>query len=807
MAIRELDVRELCHNCDPSRFDFTSTEELEIAEGVIDQERAVKSIEFGLGIRSKGYNIYVSGRTGTGKTTIVKQFVEKISESGAVPDDWLYVNNFKDPDRPLAINLPAGEGCRFKMDMMSFVEDLRHDLPKAFESEHYRERNRALSESYIEKKKKLVLKIEEEARERDFHIKSTPAGILTIPLVDGEEVTGEDYQALREDLRETIEEKQGELNTIVRETLREISLLDRKAKQEVGKLNKEVALFAVGHFIDELKDEYRDHPKVIGYLDDVREDILVNVDDFLADEDDQEAGVPGMDRGERPSVLSRYEVNLLVDNQYTKGAPVIFETNPTYANLAGQIEKKAQFGTLYTDFTMIKAGSILKANGGYLIVHAEDVLKSPMSYDVIKRVLKNDEIKIEEISEQYRLMSAGGPRPEPIPMAIKVVMLGSPAVFGLLYSNDDEFSKIFKVRADFSVLMGRTDETMNHYARFIATLCRNEGLRHFTPEAVAAVVDYGSRAVENSEKLSLRFGDIADIIRESCFWTEEEGSETVAALHVVKALEEKKYRSNMIEERIGELMEEGTIMVDVDGAVTGQVNGLSVYDLGDYSFGKPSRITVQTYMGKDGIINIERKAELSGRTHDKGVLILSGYLGGKYADSKPLSLSASVCFEQSDDMIDGDSASSTELYAILSSIADVPIKQSIAVTGSINQKGEIQPIGGVNQKIEGFFDVCVAKGLNGNQGVMIPEKNVRNLMLQERVVNAVKEGKFHIYPVEHADEGIEILTGVRVGEKGEDGAYPEGTINALVAEKLDRMAEDMKEYSPQPDDDGEEVGQ
>jgi lon-related putative ATP-dependent protease len=808
MAVEELRAEELCRLCDPSIFQFKSTESLEHLDGIISQERAVKSLHFGLEIKSKGYNIYVAGLTGTGKATTVKRFVETISESGEVPDDWLLVNNFKDPDKPLAINLPPGRGCEFRMDMAKLVESLKQELPRAFDSDEYRDRNHLIVESNAEKKKSLISAVEKKAKEKGFEIKSTPAGIVTIPIIDGEPLKSEDYQNLGDDLKKEIEEKQAELNQMVRDTLREIGLLDRKAREDVEKLNKEVALFRVGHFIDELKDRYRDHPKLIGYFNDVQEDILLNLNDFLGEEEEvEQVQLPGLKLTEDISSLSRYEVNLLVDNRYTVGAPVIYETNPTYVNLVGQIERKAQFGAVYTDFSMIKAGSILKANGGYLIVNAEDVLRNQMSYDVIKRVLKNDEIKIEEVGEQFRLISAGGPKPEPIPVNLKVLMMGNLYIFRLLFSYDEEFKKIFKVRADFAEQMDRNDEGVQNYATFIATLCRQEGLKNFTPEAVAEVINYGSRLVEDSQKLSLQFGDIADIVRESSYWTEQEGDDLVTASNVKKAIREKEYRSNLIEERISELIEDGTIMVDVEGEVVGQVNGLSIYDLGDFTFGKPSRITVQTFMGKEGVVNIERKAELSGRTHDKGILILSGYLGGKYAEDKPLSLSASVCFEQSYDMIDGDSASSTELFAILSEIADIPIKQGIAVTGSINQRGNIQPIGGVNRKIEGFFDVCRVRGLTGDQGVIIPRTNVRNLMLRDDVIEAVKEGKFHIYPIEHADQGIEILTGIEAGERDNKGNYPEGTVNALVVQRLDEMAEGLKSYSTQVDGDGEEEGE
>ncbi|MFQ6617728.1 MAG: Lon protease family protein [Fidelibacterota bacterium] len=780
---RELSHRELRRECDSSKFPFTTTKEVEQLDSVIGQERAVRAIDFGLNVKSPGYNIYVSGLSGTGKTTIVKRLLEKISADMEVPADWCFVNNFKHPDRPNAFSLPAGRGRKFEKEMNTLIDSLKIELPKAFESKNYEEKKSEIIEKYQEMKRQLITKVEERAHRVNIGIKSTPMGFQTIPLIEGKPISQEEYSAMEKDKKKEIEDNISEIQSEIHKTLKAVNLLDKKAKEEINDLNREVALFVVEHRIEGLKDEYSNFEEVVEYLNDVKQDIIENVDDFLGEEEEKTSFL-GLQIPAQKGVFTKYRVNVVVDNTHTEGAPVIMETNPTYNNLFGRIEKRAQFGALVTDFTMIKAGSLLRANGGYLMLDAESVLTQPFVWDSLKRTLRNRNLRVEDIGEQYGFLSATGLKPEPIPIDVKVVMIGRSEIFHLLHRYDENFSKIFKVRADFDYESKFTDDHVEKYTQFISKVCGEENLLHFEKTGVAAVIEYGERSVENQDKLSLRFGDIVNVITEASYWASVAGSKFVEREHVEKAIDEMHFRRNLPEEKVQEYIEKGIIMVDVKGGVVGQVNALSIYSYGDFSFGKPTRITAATFVGKGGVINIEREVKLSGRTHDKGVLILSGYLGGKFAINMPLSLSASITFEQTYSEVDGDSASSTELYAILSSLAEIPIDQGIAVTGSVNQRGEVQAIGGVNEKIEGFFDVCKAKGLTGKQGVIIPASNAKNLMLKKEVVEAVKDKKFHIYPIRTVEEGIEILTGVPAGEREEDGQFPEGTVYYRVEEKL-----------------------
>jgi lon-related putative ATP-dependent protease len=540
--------------------------------------------------------------------------------------------------------------------------------------------------------------------------------------------------------------------------------------------------------LEDLKEKYKTNPRIPDYLDDVEEDILANLKEFLGQTPELPFHIEGMDRS---SFLERYRVNVLVDNEKTRGAPVIEEANPTYNNLVGRIERKMRLGMAFTNFMMIKSGSVLQANGGYLVVNALDVLRNPFSWEALKRIIKKSEVKIEDLAELYGISTAGM-KPDPIPVSLKVIMLGSPWLYYLLYYYDEDFRSIFKVKSDFDTQMGGSREENLRYANFIGKMATDKNLLPFTREAVAAVIDHAARLAEKKGKISLRFSDLTDLISESSHWAGASGSATVDQTHVEKALDQRYYRANLLEERVQELLADGTIMVDVSGAVPGQVNGLSVYDLGDFSFGKPSRITSRVYLGKAGVVDIEREAKLSGRIYNKGVLILTGYLGGRYAQDKPLSLSASLAFEQSYGDIEGDSASAAELVALLSAISEVPVKQGIAITGSINQRGELQPIGGVNEKIEGFFAVCKSRGLSGEQGVVIPKANVKNLMLKKEVVQAVNDGKFHVYAVGTVDETVALLTGMPAGERRDDGTWPEGTVNFLVDKRLREIARKLK---------------
>jgi len=787
----ELKPEDLKRKCKSDDLSFETTKEVPPLEGIIGQERAKKALEFGLKIRSDGYNIYVSGISGTGRTTSVEQAIKKLAKNQPVPDDWVYVHNFTNPDTPKALRFPPGKANIFKKDMDSLINDLKLEIPKVFEGEIYLEHKNQILKEFQNKRNTLLDQLEESAKRAGFQIKQTPSGILFIPTVEGKPLTEEEMEQLTDQAKEEIRKKQEMLYEQLEEILRQIRQFEKETKEKLSQLEKDTARYILSPKIEELKEKYFQQEEIVEYLEEVEKDIIENVDEFK--EKKEVEILPGLKLPEKESSLFKYKVNVLIDNSRTKGAPVIKETNPTCYNLCGRIEYKPQLGAMVTDFTMIKPGALHKANGGYLILQVLDILKNYLSWETLKRALKNKQVIIEDLNEQFRLINTPTLRPEPIPLETKVILIGQPIFYYLLFYYDEDMKKLFKVKADFSTIMNRDKKGIEDYAAFIGKICRDEGLKHFDKTAVARIIEYGSRRVEDQTKLTTRFIEIADIIRESNFWAEIENSEIVTEKHVKKALEEKIYRSNLIEKRIEELIKEGTIMVDVDGEKVGQINGLSVITLGEYSFGKPSRITATISVGRDGVINIDREVKLAGTIHNKGFLIINNYLKEKFGKNKTITFSGSICFEQLYEEIEGDSASSTELYLLLSALSDLPIKQGIAVTGSVNQKGEIQPIGGVNEKIEGFYYTCKSIGLTGNQGVIIPEKNVKNLMLNDEVIEAVKNGKFHIYAVKTIDEGIEILTGVPTGKLQKDGTYPENTVNYLVAKKLDELTEKYKE--------------
>jgi len=778
----ELSYKELRKEFDLSGFEYNTTEELSRVEEIIGQDRAVRAIEFGLNIESPGYNIYVSGMSESGRTSIVKNILQKVASKKNPPPDWCYVNNFEVSDQPLAISLPPGKGKVFKKDMKELIDTLKKEIPKAFRSDEYKERREGLLSEYEKQKKTILSQTEQRAREKGFKIIRTPFGFTTIPVKEnGEPLKEEEYQSFSQQEKERIENDMALIQREIAQTFEKMNELDKKSKDALNKFNREVIGFVVKRHVDILKKKYSGFPPVVEYLNQVARDIVNNMDKFF-EEERPSSGIKIPEVGE--DFFIRYQVNLIVDNSQTKGAPIIIETNPTYGNMFGRIERKVQFGVFVTDFTKIKAGAIHRANGGYLVVNVERVLMYPFVWDTLKRALQEKQVKIEDIAEQYGFVSTAALKPEPVPLDVKVVMIGRNFIFNLLHYYDENFRKIFKVRADFDWETKSDKRTVTQCAKFLCRLCNEEKLRHFDKTGISAILEYSSRLAEDQRKFSLLFGRIANIAREANYWAQVAGNRYITRENVEKALEEMEYRSNMINSKIKEMIEEGTLYIDTDGAKVGQVNGLSVYSYGEFMFGKPSRITAQTFMGDKGVINIEREAKLSGKTHDKGVLILSGYLGGKYGVRAPLSLSATLTFEQSYSYVEGDSASAAELFAILSSLSNLPIKQGIAVTGSVNQKGEIQPIGGVNEKIEGFFEACKKKGLTGEQGVIIPRSNVKNLMLKKEVVEAVKQGKFHIYPISTVDEGMEILTGYPAGERGPDNLFPEGTVNRKVEDKL-----------------------
>jgi lon-related putative ATP-dependent protease len=797
--ITKLSVEQLRKECDPDLMSCKTTKELAPLEEIIGQERAVRALKFGLGIKEKGFNIYVAGYPGTGRTTAVKNFLDEVARTKPVPVDWCYVNNFSNQYAPKVIRLSPGKGKEFQKDMKDFIENVKRALPKAFESDDYTIKRESTIKGMEAQRKKLLDQLNTEARKEGFVIQINPIGLFIIPVIKGKPASDEDIIALPIKLREEIRQKKEHLETEMRSVTRQFMDMERKIEEEINKLNRDVALYSIGHLMVDLKEKYKDFPDALSYLEDAQKDILDNVAQFIREpEAEPQAQLPFAASWMAEAPFKKYEVNCAVDNSQNKGAPVIMEFNPTFQNLFGRIEKEAQFGALITDFTMIRPGSLHKANGGYLAIPVEALLTNPFSYDGLKRALKNGQIVIEEIEERLGFMATKSLKPSPIPLDVKVILIGDPYLYHQLYILDMEFNELFKVKADFDTTMKRTDDNMQQYAGFVCALCQKENLQHLDGSGLAKLIEYSSRLAGDQLKLSTRFADIADIVREANFYALQNNSETITGDQVTKAIEEKNYRSRLIQEKIQEMIKRGFLLIDTETTTAGQVNGLSVMILGDFAFGSPSRVTASIGIGREGVIDIEREAKLGGPIHTKGVLILNGYINGKYAQDKPLSLSARLVFEQNYEGVEGDSASSTELYAILSAIADLPIKQSFAVTGSVNQKGEIQAIGGVNEKIEGFYEVCKLKGITGKQGVMIPESNVQNLMLKEEIVDAVKKGKFHIYSVKTIDEGIELLTGVKAGERRNDGTYEKGTVNERVDKRLQEMAEKLKQFPSMP---------
>ncbi len=796
--VDELSAEKIRRECTSDIMPCETTKGLAPLHEIIGQERAVRALKFGLGIRDRGFNIYVAGFPGTGRTTAVRNFVSDLAKTGLVPSDWCYVNNFHNQYEPKAVKLPAGKGTHLRDDMATFVSEAQRALPKAFESEDYGTRRASAIRAVEEERQKLIAQLTKQAQEQGFILQASPVGWLMIPVIKGKPVSDQDFIALDPKIRDAIEKKRGQLTDQFTSAMRQLKELEGKADEALKKLNRDVAIFAIGHFVAGLKEEYGQFQDVTTYIDEVQTDILNNLPHFIKEAGEESPQLPFPARWMKETPFKKYEVNAIVDNSNVSGAPVVIELNPTYQHLFGRIEKEAQFGALVTDFTMIRGGSLHKANGGYLILPVEELLRNSFSYDGLKRALKNDHIVIEELEETLGFIATKSLKPEPIPLNVKVILIGDPYLYQQLYSLDMDFNQLFKVKADFDTTMDRTEENVQQYTAFVCMLCEKENLKHLDSSGVAKLIEHSSRLAEDQQKLSTRFAEVADTIREANFYAAQENSEFVTGIHVKKAIEEKVYRSKLIQEKIDEMIKRGILLIDTESVRVGQVNGLSVMMLGDFEFGSPSRVTASVGLGREGVIDIEREAKTGGPIHTKGVLILSGYLNEKYAQNKPLSLSARLVFEQNYAGVEGDSASSTELYAILSVLSQLPIKQNFAVTGSVNQKGEVQAIGGVNEKIEGFFEVCKAKGLTGKQGVMMPESNVQNLMLKEEIVDAVKEGKFHIIPVKTIDQGIEVLTGVKAGERREDGTFEEETVNYRVDKRIKQMAEKLKEYPSAP---------
>ncbi len=784
----ELDHKYLKNTCTPEDLPFQTTAEIQPLDGVIGQERAVKAFDFGLAVKMKGYNIYMAGPSGTGKTTYARSSTERLAETEEVPSDWCYVYNFQNPRSPQCLKFEAGKGRQFKEDMDELVQLFKTELQKAFRTEDYEAQKNDIIRSFDEKRDALMTDMSSTAAEFNFQVKTTSSGVYFMPVVDGKAIVEEEYDNLAEDVKDGIEKNSQQLQEKASSILRDIRELDKESKKQVDQLDYKIGMFAIGHHVNAVQEAYQQYERVIAYINDVKEDVLENISQFFEEEDDSDDSLASLlpMLGKKPAedVTLKYKVNLIVDHSKTKGAPVVVTFNPTYNNLMGEVEYDSEFGNLTTDFMKIKGGLLHKANGGYLIVQAQDILSAPQAWEALRRVIKTKEINLDSVREQLGAVVAPTLKPEPIPAKIKVVMVGSSYYYEILSSYDEEFDKLFKIRADFDYEMPRNQGNVEKIAQFIKRFVEREKTMEFDAGAVCAIVEYSSRMAERQDKLSTRFNHLAEILCEAVTWAKLGGAKLVTAEYIRKTIFEKEQRLKLYEEKLDEMLDENVIMIDTMGSEIGQINGLAVLDMGSYAFGNPTRITATTYVGKSGIVNIEKEAHLSGQTHDKGVQIITGFLGQTYAQEFPLSLSCRVCFEQNYNGIDGDSASSTELYCILSSLAELPIRQDLAVTGSVNQKGEIQAIGGVTHKIEGFFDLCKKRGLTGNQGVIIPVSNVRDLVLKDEVVDAVKDGVFHIYPIAHINEGIELLTGVPAGERGRNGKFPADSVHGRVMKKL-----------------------
>jgi ATP-dependent Lon protease len=794
----ELPAEKLRWRCPPELIAFTSSDEFKACDETIGQERALKAIQTGLEIESLGYNIFITGMVGTGRTTTIKQLLERLEKEGKIPDDILYVNNFKNPDEPMLIMLPVGKGKLFNERMGNLIEMLQQHIPELLKSKYYTDGRDSVVESQQKKQKELLKSFEDEVAKEGFSVIQVQMGLFTrpdlIPMIDETPTPFNKIEALVKEKKfpqkalDNLKKKYEELTEELEGTFEKLKEMDEETRQLLKKWDSDSITPIIKGAVSEIRNKFP-FPKINEYLNDVEQNLIKNIDLFKNQKKEEQ-------EKELSDKFLEYRVNLLVDNSELKAAPVVIETNPNYANLFGSIEfVTSRLGIMQTDFTKIKAGSFLKANGGFLVVNALDALSEPGVWMTLKRTLRNQIFEIQNYAALY-LFSSFRLKPQPIKCNVKVVLIGDAYLYNLFYTLDEDFKKIFKIKAEFDSEMPKDEKTIHDYARFIKKICDDDQLNPFDKEGIAAIIEYGTRIAGRQKKVTTRFHVIADVIREASYWAKQNNKSVVSREDVEKAIRERFERVSLLEDKIQELIEEGTLMIDTEGKVIGQVNGLSVYDMGQFAFGKPTRITARTAVGRAGVINIEREADLSGPTHNKGVLILGGYLRGKYAQNHPFSLSASLAFEQSYSGVDGDSASSTEVYAILSSLSGLPLRQDIAVTGSLNQKGEIQPIGGVNEKIEGFFDVCKAKGLTGTQGVIIPQQNTQNLMLRLEVVEAVAQGKFHIYPVKTIDEGIEILTGVKAGEMKEDGAFEEGTVHYLVDKELQRLAKTWKGFGP-----------
>jgi lon-related putative ATP-dependent protease len=804
---KELAAKDLRLHVDPKGIDVDFTRELcPVKHGVVGQERAIEAIKFGVGMVDPEYNVYVAGTTDTGSTYLARAFLEEEAVRQPPPPDWCYVYNFKEPDKPTALQLPAGRANELRKGMDYIVETLKVDIPTAFSTDDYRYKEQVLRQEFENKRRKVIDTLREQVEAEGFLLQVDPQGVSIIPGKDGKIIPPEQLAKFTSGEKRALRDRGDKLSVEMNDAMNEIGGLESDYMERRQRLHHRVALAVVKKRMQTVVVKFKDQSRVLKYLEAARKDILENIGDFRRrpEADASKGPFPAMSS---PLTMNKYRVNVLIDNSETKGAPVVYTSSPTYPALFGRIEREAVFGALVTDFTMIKPGALHEANGGYLVLKATDILKWYVSWEALKRAVRHKEVKIEDLSEMYGFITTKTLKPEPIPLNLKLVITGDPYIYELLYIYDDRFKQMFKIKAHLDDMTDRTKKRIRECLCCMARFCDEEGLKHVDRTGIARVLEYSMEVAGSRDKMTLKLGTIADVIREANYWAVQDKRRHIRATHVEKAIEKKIYRSNLVEERIQEMIKKDIFWIETDGQKVGQINGLAILQTGDHMFGKPGRITANVSMGKDGIMTIERESRLSGNIHTKGVIILSSYLREHFAHNKPLALTASLCFEQTYGMVDGDSASSTELFALLSAIANVPIFQGIAVTGSVSQKGEIQPIGGVTRKIEGFFDICKHKRLTGEQGVIIPAKNTRELMLRKDVVEAVKRGKFHVYPIKTIEQGIEILTGMKAGKRRKDGTYSKGTLYRLVDDRLKDLAEKARAFSkdkpapqePEPD--------
>lgn len=781
---KTLGVSDLYRPAHLDSLSFETTAELKSLRGVIEQSRAVRALELGLNIDSRNYNVFVAGASGTGKTTVVRTLLNKLAPKQNPPPDWVYVHNFKDPAEPISLKLPAGTASGLKQNMELLVDRLWELIPALFHSKEHQEKVQGILNAGMDKENERFVALSKRAKKIGFTIKSTKTGIVTIPMLNGELISNKDYATLNEKQRKKVEKNRKRLDPHISEFLQETRMVEIETQESITAAQRELGESVAGQLFAELVELYNTQERVLAHLEQVYKDIIHNISKFLPEDVESERNA----QGGFPTI-KEYQVNVVVDNSDVNGAPVVFETHPTFSNLFGKLERRLENGVYFTDFTLIRAGSLLKASGGFLVVNVLDLFNQPGVWEHLKSCLRNKEVTIEDPGFLSPFLPAAGIKPEPIPTRPKLILHGSSWAYYYLYRSDEDFRKIFQVLADFDDEIDRTRRTVREYAQFIATTCENNDLLPVHKKAVGTIVEEGARLADSKTRLTLKFNDIANLVVEANYLaTRKSGTKMITDKHVKQALIEREYRCALVSDKLQREIMQGRQLIDTSGAKVGQLNGLAVYAIGEHRFAKPTRITANTFAGKGAIINIEREAKLSGKIHDKGVYIIQGYLGATHAQDTPLALNVTICFEQSYGGVDGDSASSTELYAILSSLSGIPLKQGIGVTGSVNQKGDIQPIGGVNEKIEGFFRVCSARKLTGEQGCIIPHQNVRNLMLRKHVRDAVEAGQFHIWPIKHIHEGIEILTGVRAGNRRKNGTFAPGTVHYEVAKKLAHFA-------------------